>query len=281
MTNNQLKLLATSRKTTNSISEFKQLKQQQKENNKKQLGKLKLYKEKDFTTFNSWLLKDYNYKSWLLKNEVEKWRLKTTRKNNRKLTTTEWENLEKLYNSLQNYITKNWEKTINLYGKIKYLFINTINEKKYITNQWLTMSLNELVDLEKVYSYFIENIIEKRKTTKRINKKYIDMLFNRIKQAWTLENWENLENEKTQPIEDFINNKYILEKLNEQGKITKLVELYNEKQKIQNDYKIKRLEKLTKEEKEKEYNEYSKKHINTINKIKRLKQQLKIELYND
>lgn len=222
--------------------------------NEKKLGCIKLYNDKNVLTFKSNLLHDYNSEN---KNKSKK----------RKLKKDDYKNLENLYTSIQ-AMENNKNGYIDLYWKKVYKFKNNINDKKYIQNQWLKMTLNEKVDYEKVISYFINNITTWKITNKRINKKYIDLLLTKIK---TIDNIENLENTIDNcNIWEYINNKYIYEKLNTNWQLEKLYEIIKEKEDIQEKYK-----QLTKKEKENEKENYEKLRDKIQHKEKRLKENIK------
>lgn len=253
-----------------------QIVKQERKNNieKKSLKNFSIYKTN--INYNSWILESYN---WIKKHKEKP------------LNYIEFWNLESLYNSIENY-TLNKKQALDLYWILKTFLVNDVNDKKYISNLWKRLTLNELVDLEKVYTYFIENIVDWKTSKARINLWYIEKLLNRIKKQESLEDFQ----ESLEELKDFkenINNKFILEKLNTNWKIEKLMTLKEKENNIKIEYKNirenlkekyknysrKEKESLIKQEKEKAYNEYKKSICNILVQEKRIKESLKIEYY--
>lgn len=193
--------------------------------------------------------------------------------------------IEILYNVLFDCLY-NTTTNLNMFWIFKTYYKSSIIEWKY-WKSWLKYDLKSKIAFEYAISQVFNNVIENiTKEEKHIS---LELLSKKI--MYYISKEENSldslieENSNEEPItnnlQEYINIKYIIENINTttNWKLAKLEKIIQEKEYIENDYKIKRLNWLTKEEKAKEYKEYSKKHINTINKIKRLKKDIKIDLY--
>ena len=223
----------------------------EKQNKKRTLENFSIYKNNALQY--TWLLENYNGI-----NAREKG-----------INYIQLENLNTLENCINSYASKN---SINMLWFIEYKYNNKINDKKYIQNLGKKYTLNELVDLEKVYTYFINAIIEGKNKTKKINKDFIEKKLIReiIKNSKTTYNIEDIN--KTINEKEIVNINYILEKINKNSNwiIEKLKNHINEFDQKSNEYK-----KLSRKEKEKEKENYYKTCKKLSIRIKREKEMIK------
>lgn len=234
--------------------------------NQKQLWKITLYSNKSILE-NTWLLEEYN---WIDKSKKQLQKVSKIKV------------LENLYNSLFNVIY-HWEVKQDLFWIFK-----SYNANKIKYNWLLQFDLKSQVEFENSINYFIMNILEDKNIIKKAIKrefivwKYIQFLKSNSIQLIEEKaiDWELIQ--KQNDLEDIINTKYILEKLNSTWKIDKYIELLKEKQITIDTYAINRNRLKAweiKKDKKELHNEYKNK-LNSINqKLKIIAKDLKIEFY--
>jgi len=229
----------------------------------KRLWSIKLYSNKE--AFNEyWLLEEYNW-------------IKT---NNKVYSIKKIKQLEELYNSLFNELY-NWQTRQDLFNIYKTYFKTSINDN------WIRKTLKDKIEFEASINYFILNILEDKITNKTnikkdfIISKYLQFLkYNSIEDIEDLSiNWQAIQDW----IEEVVNNKYIIEKLNKDWLLTKYKALIEEEDFIKNEYINSREEikkgLINKDKKSLYTKEYKKALSNIIHKKHNIEKLLKIDLY--
>lgn len=228
----------------------------------------------EFSKFKTKTLKDFNGVWVFKKHSTWLYEYSNIENDKRFLTKNDFKTLESLYDWIQTIENIDWNQKqyIDLYWLIKTWYKSAIIDKNSIWKVWLKIDLKNKIAFENAVNYFINWIIDWKLKSKSINKNIVWLKFiEKLKSYKDFECYDDIKNTVTDDI-DYINASYILEKLNSNWKIDKILTIQKDIDWLKKTYKLKLDKNLT-------LKDYKRKLSSLLVQKKRLIESFKIDCY--
>lgn len=228
----------------------------------------------EFSKFKKKTLKDFQGVWVFKKHDVWLFEYSNSTNNKKFLTKNDFQTLENLYDAIQTIENIDWNKKqyIDLYWLIKTWYKSAIIDKNSIGKVGLKIDLKNKIAFESAVTYFINWIIDWKLKSKSISKNIVWLKFiEKLKSYKDFDCYDDIKDSVTNDFE-YINASSILENLNSNWKIDKLLTIQKDIDWLKKTYKLKLDKSLT-------LKDYKRKLASLLVQKKRLIDSFKIDCY--